>query len=189
MPIIFLLFLGSHEANIFNAIPENGIIQSEVMKLPNAKVGFSKAMSAGWILVDKSNNPPLVKRKVSQIVDIVQENLKKIATGDVSNISDKERQEYKKRKLVQDVTLKSFDLTRGPEFNLTLTKLETDLTVDMLTTGNWKELKFKEYNFNALGVPPECGYLHPLLKVIIIHVFQLLQLSHYESIIIHYIHC
>jgi len=41
------------------------------MKLPNAKVGFSKAMSNGWILVDKAVNPPLVKKKVPEIKDLV----------------------------------------------------------------------------------------------------------------------
>jgi len=28
----------------------------------------------------------------------------------------------------------------------------------------WKEKKFKEYNLDALGTPPESGHLHPLLK-------------------------
>ncbi|XP_039019932.1 phenylalanine--tRNA ligase alpha subunit, cytoplasmic-like [Hibiscus syriacus] len=28
----------------------------------------------------------------------------------------------------------------------------------------WKELEFKEYNFNAKGLPAESGHLHPLLK-------------------------
>ncbi|EJY58081.1 AAEL017409-PA [Aedes aegypti] len=44
-------------------------------------------------------------------------------------------------------------------------KLETDLTVEMLASGIWKDLKFKPYNFDALGVPPERGQLHPLMKV------------------------
>ena len=30
--------------------------------------------------------------------------------------------------------------------------------------GDWKELEFKEYNFNAKGPPAEAGHLHPLLK-------------------------
>ena len=33
--------------------------------VPNAKIGFSKAMSSGWVVMDKSNPAgPLVKRKV-----------------------------------------------------------------------------------------------------------------------------
>ena len=39
---------------------------------PAGKVGFSKAMSAGWITLDKTAKPPLVKRKVASIEDNVQ---------------------------------------------------------------------------------------------------------------------
>lgn len=34
-----------------------------------------------------------------------------------------------------------------------------------LSRGDWRELEFKEYNFNAKGQPLLCGHLHPLLKV------------------------
>ncbi|XP_018318494.1 phenylalanine--tRNA ligase alpha subunit [Agrilus planipennis] len=156
---------GSHEAAIFNAVPEEGISQSDLMKLPNSKVGFSKAMSAGWISLDKTGTTPVVRRKTSQIHDAVQQHLKDIASGNHSGLTDNLKQEYKKRKLLQEVIVKSFDLKKGPEFNLSLTKLETDLTSDMLASGSWKTLKFKDYNLDALGAPLECGALHPLLKV------------------------
>lgn len=35
----------------------------------------------------------------------------------------------------------------------------------MLESGEWKDLNFKSYNFEALGKAPEGGSLHPLLKV------------------------
>ncbi|XP_044262100.1 phenylalanine--tRNA ligase alpha subunit [Tribolium madens] len=155
---------GSHEARIFHAVPPEGVAQAELMKLPNAKVGFSKAMSAGWLVLDKGG-PPVVRRKVDKIVDTVQANLRLILGGHVGQIADSVRQEYKKRKLIQEVVQKSFNLRKGGDFSLTLAKLETDLTAEMLTTGSWQQLKFKEYNFDALGAPLECGYLHPLLKV------------------------
>lgn len=44
-------------------------------------------------------------------------------------------------------------------------KQETDLTAEMIAKGTWKEKQFKEYNFDAMGIPPERGHLHPLLKV------------------------
>jgi len=156
---------GSHEANLFNAVPDEGIGQSELMKLPNGKVGFSKAMSNGWVLVDKLVNPPLVKKKVLEIKDLVQEHLKLVEAGNHTELSDKEKTDYKKRKLIQESLIKSFVLKKGPGFSLTLNKLETDLTSDMVASGSWKTLKFKEYNFDALGVPPSSGFLHPLLKV------------------------
>lgn len=156
---------GSHEASIYNAIPESGISQADLMKLPNAKVGFSKAMSNGWILVDKAVNPPLVKKKVPEIKDLVQEHLNLVTLGKHGDLGDKEKADYKKRKLIQESIIKSFVLKKGPEFSLTLNKLETDLTSDMLINGSWKDLKFKDYNFDALGAPPSAGFLHPLLKV------------------------
>lgn len=151
---------------MYTAVPDGGIAQADLMKnVPNAKVGFSKAMSAGWITVDKSTTPPLIKKHVTEIKDTVQLHLKAISAGDLSEVNDKLKQEYKKRKLVQEVVIKYFVLTKGLEFSTEIKKLETDLTTEMLATGNWQNLKFKDYNFDALGAPPECGYLHPLLQV------------------------
>ncbi|XP_066252364.1 phenylalanine--tRNA ligase alpha subunit [Euwallacea similis] len=156
---------GSHEAKVYKAVPESGISQIELMKLPNAKVGFSKAMSNGWILVDKTTKPPLVKQKVPSITDLVQDHLKLVDSGRHADLSDKEKADYKKRKLIQESIIKSFVLKKGPQFNLSLNKLETDLTADMLSNDSWRNQKFKDYNFDALGVPPPSGFLHPLLKV------------------------
>lgn len=48
---------------------------------------------------------------------------------------------------------------------LTIEKPETDLTPEMIAKGTWKTKTFKDYNFDALGIAPERGHLHPLLKV------------------------
>ena len=32
-------------------------------------------------------------------------------------------------------------------------------------SGSWKGKSFKPYNFQALGIPPASGHLHPLMKV------------------------
>ena len=79
---------GSHEAVVWGLIGEGGIPQTELfnaagcdnvlLKAPSrstgtaGKVGFSKAMSAGWITLDKTAKPPLVKKKVDSIEDNVQ---------------------------------------------------------------------------------------------------------------------
>ncbi|KAE8744899.1 hypothetical protein FOCC_FOCC008464 [Frankliniella occidentalis] len=157
---------GSHEALVYQAVPSEGIAQAEIMKsVPNAKIGFSKAMSAGWIAVDKSKGTPMVIRKVSEIKDLVRDNLRLIDEGQVGNVADPVKQDFKKRKLIQEIVIKSFLLKKGSEFSLSLQKLETDLTPEMIATGSWKEKKFKPYNLDALGTPLECGHLHPLLKV------------------------
>lgn len=132
---------------------------------PNAKVGFSKAMAQGWISVDKTSGKPIIKKKVDSITDTVQEHLQQVEAGQAATLTDALRADYRKRKLVQEVVLKSFIISKGNEFSTTLRKLEADLTTDMLASGLWNTLKFKPYNLDALGTVPDAGYLHPLLKV------------------------
>lgn len=122
-------------------------------------------MAQGWIVVDKSGDKPLIKKKVDSIVDTVQEHLKQIDSGSTEAIADSVRNEYKKRKLLQETTIKSFVISKGKEFATTLKKLEADLTSDMLSSGLWNTLTFKPYNLDALGTVPDAGFLHPLLKV------------------------
>ena len=90
---------GSHEAAVYNAIPNDGMPQSKIMQsVPFAKVGFSKALQAGWIVIDKSTGTPIVKKKVSSITDITQKDLK-----DLASLTDRLKNEYKKRKLIQEM--------------------------------------------------------------------------------------
>lgn len=122
-------------------------------------------MSQGWVVIDKSGGAPIVRRKVDSIDDVVQQHLVDLSSGKEDNIADSVKTDYKKRKLMAENVIKSFIISKGPEFTTVLKKLETDLTSDMLTSGAWKDLKFKDYNFEALGAPPAAGHLHPLLKV------------------------
>lgn len=69
-----------------------------------AKVGFSKAMSLGWISVDKSSGVPIFIQKVSSFQDVVQEHLKELAAGK-NTLTNELRTEYKKRKLIQEMSV------------------------------------------------------------------------------------
>uniref|UniRef100_A0A0N5AHE0 phenylalanine--tRNA ligase n=1 Tax=Syphacia muris TaxID=451379 RepID=A0A0N5AHE0_9BILA len=144
---------GSHEANVFLMIGDSGALQADVMKKPFGKVGVSKALAAGWISLDKSN--------------VVQRDLKKILESGAGDIPVKTLQDLKKRKLISEtlVNLKSYLVRKGPCFTTVLEKPEVDLNVEMISSGSWKTKKFKNYNFQALGVLPTGGHLHPLMKV------------------------
>merc|ERR1719510_410432 len=109
---------GSHEAKIYNNVPREGILQPDLMKAMGAigKIGFSKAMSAGWIVIDKSNGKPLVKREVDCITDTVQNHLKLVKEGKMDQIDNKARDEYKKRKLLHEVNFTAYKITKGAEF-------------------------------------------------------------------------
>ena len=159
---------GSHEALVFAAIPASGAIsQPDLMKAVGAvaKVGLGKAMAAGWIASTKENGVAMITRKVSSVEDKVKADMAMIKAGKAEGVPDKARNEYKKRKLLQEVTVKSYILSKGPSFTTKIEKAETDLTPEMIASGNWKTAKFKPYNFKALGIQPPTGHLHPLLKV------------------------
>uniref|UniRef100_A0A9L0I527 Phenylalanine--tRNA ligase alpha subunit n=1 Tax=Equus asinus TaxID=9793 RepID=A0A9L0I527_EQUAS len=126
---------GSHEARVFRSVPPEGLAQSELMRLPSGKVGFSKAMSNKWIRVDKSAaDGPRVFRVVDSMEDDVQRRLQLVRGGQAEKLAEKERSELRKRKLLTEV-------------------------------GSWRDRPFKPYNFSAHGVLPDSGHLHPLLKV------------------------
>ncbi|XP_029649855.1 phenylalanine--tRNA ligase alpha subunit [Octopus sinensis] len=158
---------GSYEALIYNSIPEDGILQSEIMKnVPNAKIGFNKAMSAGWIRIDKTaEGGPRIYKKVEIIEDKVQETLKQLHSLSLTDLPDAQCKDFKKRKLIVESKVNSFIISKGPNFTLKISKPEIDLTPEMIASGSWKTFQFKPYNFNAMGVLPPSGHLHPLLKV------------------------
>lgn len=163
-----ILAHGSHEVVVYKAIPDTGIAQAELMgKSKYAKVGFSKAMANGWIEVDKKNaDGPKVVKKVPQLAeDEVQTVLEKIKALTITDVPDKTIQDLKKRKLIADITIHSFNVSKGPNFTTKLEKFENELTADMLVNDQWKTKKFKDYNLDALGTMPETGHLHPLMKV------------------------
>uniref|UniRef100_A0A673CR40 phenylalanine--tRNA ligase n=1 Tax=Sphaeramia orbicularis TaxID=375764 RepID=A0A673CR40_9TELE len=148
---------GSHEARVFSSIPLEGLVQSELMKLSFGKIGFSKAMSNKWIRVDKTHEGgPRIFRTVDSIVDQVQEKLLLLQKGSGSELEEKEKNELKKRKL--NGALMSRLISPGQWYN-------SSFSLTLCCSGSWKEKKFKPYNFEAMGVAPDSGHLHPLMKV------------------------
>jgi phenylalanyl-tRNA synthetase alpha chain len=162
------LGIGTPEAQVFNAVGSAGISMAALKNQLGlaGDLGFRQGMQLKWVAIDKSGGEPLVVRKVESIVDKVLPILKDLASGsDGNNYEQKEMQALSKRRMVTVEKWKTFKITKGPKFALERKKAATDLTVEMLAKGTWKNEEFKEYNFNALGIKPSGGYLHPLLKV------------------------
>ena len=68
----------------------------------------------------------------------------------------------------------TYSVQKGTKFTTEIVQETTDITHDLLLrystlsdscSNEWKTATFKKYNFNALGMPPQGGHLHPLLKV------------------------
>lgn len=105
-----------------------------------------------------------MEKLVDTIEDTTREELKQIQeTGTHSN--PQVLKDLKKRKQLTTSKIISFSVQKGPNYSTTVQKLETDLTADMITSGAWKNVEFKKYNFDAEGAPVRGGALHPLMKV------------------------
>lgn len=98
-------------------------------------------------------------------VDETAEQLREVASSGTHSGGDKVIKELMKRKLVTARKQLHFSVSKGKLFATEVKTLETDLSVDMLTSGKWKDTEFKQYNFAAMGQPTDGGALHPLLKV------------------------
>lgn len=159
---------GSHEYRLLETILKLEHLKiSEVGNVlgPAGKTGQARAFKNGWI--SKNGDELVVSDKLdkSQLPsDETSTELKEVKeTGTLKDA--KKLSELKKRKLVTVSKILSFKVEKGPEFSLEIEKLETDITSDMVISGNWENAKFKPYNFNSEGVYPDSGALHPLMKV------------------------
>ncbi|KAJ7507958.1 phenylalanine-tRNA ligase [Mycena galericulata] len=153
---------GSHEARVWSALPTKGQgTPSNRVGDGSAKVGQARAFKNGWI---GKEGDGLVKL-VSTIKDITQLDLLEIQSSGTLRSGQKDLADLRKRKLIVQRKGQWFTVHKGSDFSTSTAKPETDLTVDMLTSGSWKTSTYKKYNFEAEGAPTDGGSLHPLLKV------------------------
>ncbi|KAF9569334.1 phenylalanine-tRNA ligase [Agrocybe pediades] len=159
---------GSHEARVWSVLPPKGhgtpmtpVQLKKEIGDETAKVGQGRAFKNGWI---GKEGDGLVKT-VSEIKDVTQLDIQEVANTGTLKAGEKVLADLRKRKLIVQKKGQWFTVRKGPQFSTSTAKPETDLTVDMLTSGSWKAASYKKYNFEAEGIPTAGGALHPLLKV------------------------
>ncbi|CAM9210274.1 unnamed protein product [Phaeothamnion confervicola] len=169
-----ILEIGSPEVRVFEAVPvgEAGASKAELEAALGAdvvKVGMGLCMKNKWLA--KGSGTSLV-RSADAAPDAVREALREVAAalsadggGGGAGSDEAGLKELRRRRLVQQVTRKSFAVRRGPTYSSERRRRAADLTKEMLDGKEWQTTAFKEYNFHTLGVPVGGGYLHPLLKV------------------------
>jgi len=154
---------GSPEVQFFQAVPAEGISAADLKGKLDAlvyDVGSNRALKNKWLQPGKGG---VFTRKVENVTDDVRNQL--VAIKDGKEVPGKIITELKKRKLIESRADNWFLLKKGPNYAPKRVKPETDLTRDLLQSGDWMKREFKPYNFNALGQPTEGGHLHPLMKV------------------------
>ncbi|KAI6047435.1 hypothetical protein EDC04DRAFT_2864505 [Pisolithus marmoratus] len=159
---------GSHEARVWAALPMRGEgepvgVQDLKKKIGDeaAKVGQGRAFKNGWIMKEGSG----FVKAVPTVQDTTQIELREVDSTGTLKAGEKALAELRKRKLIVQRKGQWFTVRKGPNFSTSIAKPETDLTVDMLTSGSWKSATFKQYNFESDGIPTSGGAFHPLLKV------------------------
>jgi phenylalanyl-tRNA synthetase alpha chain len=140
----------SLEAEIFAQVSKNGTLTTDLEttfgKEP-VKIFLGQAMKNKWVSQKKDTTGQMVVRLVDAIQDETYDVIKKMDIG--AAVDPKVIESFKKRKLLVALTIKHFEITKGPNFSTTRKKPESDITSEMLHSGEWKNLVFKDYNFNA----------------------------------------
>ncbi|CAM9546722.1 unnamed protein product, partial [Ectocarpus sp. 13 AM-2016] len=160
---------GSPEMRVLECVPvgSDGISKASLEAALGAdvvKIGLGQCMKNKWVA--KGEGGVLVRGANGgdgAVEDAAKELLKKVEGGET--LGDQQAKDLKRRKLVTQVTRKSFKVTRGASYAVRRVKRQAELTKEMLASGSWKDAAFKEYNFKTLGAPCGGGNLHPLLKV------------------------
>ncbi|WVF69528.1 phenylalanine-tRNA ligase, alpha subunit [Kwoniella sp. CBS 6097] len=159
---------GSHEFRVWSALPAKG--QGEAVTVPELQklvgkdvtsIGQGRAFKNKWIAKDGAG----FVRAVEAPVDETAVQLREIKEKGDHSAGESVTKELQKRKLIQPKKHIHYSVAKGPQFSTEVKQLETDLTVEMLQSGAWKDSSFKNYNFAATGQPTDGGALHPLLKV------------------------
>ncbi|KAM3224797.1 hypothetical protein ACQJBY_057890 [Aegilops geniculata] len=168
---------GCPEVRLVAAIPPEGASMA-ALKEEFGNV-FDNALKAAaknkWIGFERG----LVLRTVEDTTDEMQELLKRVENGEdevqeqLKRLENRKNQEVvpdlikelKRRNLVRKEKTIWYSLKKGPEFVTKRKTLATDVTREHLKSGDWKDLEFKDYNYEAQGQPIAIGYSQPLLEV------------------------
>ena len=151
---------GSHEYRLYIKLKAlGGKSELDSIDLPKhvLQIGKAKALTAKWVEM-QGKSLSIVKNDVS---DEIGKYCKSVFNKEI--ISNDAIKQLKKRKVVVQEKEIKYLIKKGVCYKSEIKQFQTDVTVDLLQ--NWESLHFKPYNFNALGVPPTSGHLHPLLKM------------------------
>lgn len=132
---------GAPEAQIFNLLPAEGSVSQKTLEERVGKalfqLGLNQCMSKRWVEFDGDKKAGMLKRKMPQVVDEVQQGLQAVHDGTTDAVAPALIDILKKRGLVVTTTWKTYGVKRGAAFARVRKVLATDLTVDMLKGDKW----------------------------------------------------
>lgn len=128
--------------------------------------GRQQALKKKWVAIQKADKT-FVLVDGAVVADDVAAALRTLIEqgGNPDGLQSEILKQLKSRKLAALKPYKTYKIFKGERIADARKVQATELTREMLETGEWKEVAFKEYNFQAEGKPTNGGYLHTLLKV------------------------
>lgn len=128
--------------------------------------GRQQALRKGWLNIEKAAKALVLADGVI-VEDTIANALRQLRSnnGSPMDISSDVLKQLKSRKLAASKPFKTYQIFKGERLADARKVQATELTKEMLESGEWKTVAFKPYNFYAEGKPTNGGYLHTLLKV------------------------
>lgn len=128
--------------------------------------GRQQALKKRWLAIQKEAKA-FVLVDGANVSDDVAEALRTLRDqqGKPDGVSSDMLKVLKSRKLAALKPFKTYKIFQGERLADARRVQATELTKEMLESGEWKTVAFKDYNFNAEGKPTNGGFLHTLLKV------------------------
>lgn len=142
---------GSPEYALFAAIPAEGA-DSSILEAHGH--GSKHAFKRRWIKREGG--------KIVRVVDSVEDTVVK-QLGSLPMLTDSELSELKRRNLIRITKINEYEIKAGPAFGSDNDSV-AELTAAMITNFD-TSLTFKRYNFDSTGNVPQCGALHPLMRI------------------------
>lgn len=141
---------------VIKDISLNYAIQNKWIRIENKKMYKNKVDS-----IDETRNLLLrIKEKSKLILQEIQKEWEEKE----GLFSQNEFKMLKKRKLIQQKDVKTYLIQKGSKFSMQKQKFVSELTSSMVSSNEYKNVQFKDYNFKT-SIRCSFGSLHPLRKV------------------------
>jgi phenylalanyl-tRNA synthetase alpha chain len=144
----------------------------KALGIARANRGLQQALKRRWIAIDKATKAytltdrPAHAEPVEDDIAAALNALVAVAGDEVeSGVGTDLLKQLKSRKLATARPYKTYRVYPGEKIADARAVQATELTKEMLDSGEWKSVVFKDYNFAADGKSTDGGYLHTLLKV------------------------
>lgn len=164
---------GLPEVRLFSELKTGSRTMTEVASVSREEIGISVGVLRKAGLLSMQDGKLVLSGE--EYVSVAQNFLQKESPLDLSSLSEEDKSTYldlkKRKQIVSEEVLKSYVISVTGEgqkvlqLNLDVEYLE-GLTPELLSSGKWKDAKFRHYDVSGSVPSVSAGRIHPLTAVI-----------------------